>query len=129
MPVPTTETINSHLQGFIRPQVEVDDLFAEYEAWVAGNLDGHDKVVATYRERIAANSDAAHELALRFLTPDFVCSHGKCDCRSKTSVVVQLEGRLAVLRSRRLEYEQREASLEKRIAFHKKIYEASLEAK
>ena len=115
----TTVPFNDIIPGFIRPQQEVDDLVAEYEAWVAGDQDGHDRVVKDYRDEVARRSEGAHEFALKYLQPEYVCSHGQCDCGEKVSVLTQLEGRLATARGRLAAYASLEKSLERLIELHK----------
>jgi len=115
----TVVSIHEAMPGFARPQESVEDLFTEYEAWVNGDLDGHDQVVKGFRETMLKRSEGAHEFALRFLDPVFVCSHGQCDCIEKQSVLRQLEGRLAVARGRRQAYESLERTIEKQIARYK----------
>lgn len=107
------------LPGFIRPQQGVDDLIAEYEAWVAGERDGHDQVVEDCKVRMLQRSEGAHEFALKYLQPEFACSHGKCDCVKPGAVLAQLEGRLAVARGRRAAYEDLVKTLERVIEQHK----------
>jgi hypothetical protein len=115
----TVAPLNDILPGFVRPQESVDDLVAEYEAWVGGDQDGHDQVVEDFRAKMAQRSEGAHEFALKYLQPEYVCSHGQCNCGEKVSVLVQLEGRLAVARGRRAAYEALEKGLERQIMLHK----------
>jgi hypothetical protein len=117
--IPNIIPLDKVIPGFARPQESADDLVAEYEAWVAGDADGHDTAITAYRVRAAKRSEGAHQFALRFLQPEYVCSHGECECATQKSVLVQLEGRLATARGRRREYEALEGTLERQIERHK----------
>ena len=109
--------LDEAMPGFRRPQQSVDDLVAEYEAWVKDERDGHDKAVLTYREDMAARTEVTHHVLLRFLHPEYVSAEEMVSPYSQDeTVALILEGRLATARGRRKEYEAMEERLEKQIA-------------
>jgi len=73
-----------------RPQSSVDDLVAEYKAWVEGDLDGHDRIVRAYKVCLGQNPEP-HPLA-----------YGTCSCVSKMPTQVQAQLDREIAQQRRL---------------------------
>ncbi len=90
--VPTARAALPPWPPHARPQTTPDDLVAEYKAWVAGDLDDHDKAVVAYRARVGQAVPGLH--------PSM--AYGRCSCTKEVQVQVQVQLDREIAQQRRI---------------------------